>query len=601
MKVGTYLFVILILRLPFGSFHQEQSAKITNNQQPAQIASARFDTVHVLDYARRLSDDARGLKPIDEIPLQARLADAVWPLDRLFAERLLTRSFELTVALLKEPPDSATAVDPQAIFARITSIASRHDPKLEKKLKDRWQEAAASVSANYNNQTKPDTAQLPFLLLMQSANYLKTDVQKGRQLFRQSVSLRVTQEHYFFLLKLRKQSPEITDTLLSDTLDVLAQRPLSDANEILVLSSYLFSPDGAVSYVAIGGYNTANVAANMAGAPKNPALAKRYLALLLAKVNSNEFVPQAVAYFTLKNLLPQYQVLAPELLNDVYAKTASLLSSVSQTDSATFDDAHKSFNASESEKTVEWEKRLEKADKLEKGDSRDFEYFTILVAHLLPVKDFTRAALVISQINNQDLKEKFGDLLNLVMLRAHLEKPERDASVLETDCNKIKTPLVRVVALSHLGQARLKQKAMGDALRLFEQAIGEASQIRDDQDRIQVKLMLVQLSLDVDSSAAFGWAAGAFKEINKVSDFDMNRVDFSLRAPVYGSNNELPLESPAPSSLFSAVAKMCRINCEETFQTSRLLEKKETRLWATFMAVRAGLGESAKKSSSPSP
>ena len=603
MRVGTYVFVILILHFPFGSFHQEQSSKITNTQQPAQLSTTRFDTVQVLDYARRLSDEARGLKPNDEIPLQVRLADAVWPIDRPFAERLLIRSFELTVTLLKEPPDidSATAVDPQAIFARISSIASRHDPKLEKKLKDRWQEAAASVSANYNNQTKPDSTQLPFLLLTQSANYLKTDEKKGRQLFRQSVSLRVTQDHYFFLLNLRKQAPEITDTLLSDTLDVLAQRPLSDANEILVLSSYLFSPDGTVSYVAIGGYNTANVAADMAAVPKNPALAKRYLALLLAKVNANEFLPQAVAYFTLKNLLPQYHVLAPELLNDVYAKTASLLSSVSQTDSVTFDDAHKSFNASESEKTAEWEKRLEKADKLEKGDSRDFEYFIILVGQLLPKKDFTRAALVISQINNQDLKEKFEDLLNLVALRAHLEKPERDTSVLETDCNKIKTPLVRVVALSHLGQARLKQKAMGDALRLFEQAIGEASQIRDDQDRIQVKLMLVQLSLDVDSSAAFGWAAGVFKEINKVSDFDMNRVYFSLRAPVYGLKNELPLESPAPSSLFSAVAKMCRINCEETFQTSRLLEKKETRLWATFMAVRAGLGESVKKSSSTSP
>jgi hypothetical protein len=135
---------------------------------------------------------------------------------------------------------------------------------------------------------------------------------------------------------------------------------------------------------------------------------------------------------------------------------------------------------------------------------------------------------------------------------------------------------------------------------LFEQAFGEASQIKDDQDRIQAKLMLVQLSLEVDSSVAFERAGGAFKEINKISDFNMNRSDLSLPAPVYGLKNELPIESPAPSSLFSTIAKMCRINCEETFQISRLLEKKETRLWATFVAVRTGLSESSRESNGSS-
>lgn len=603
VRSGRCLALILMMQFPFALFRQEQSTTPKKPEQD-QIATSRIDAVQLLEHARRLSNDARGLNPIDEIPLQARLADTVWPFDKSSAERMLLRSFELTIALLKEPvsTDSASfpVTDPQSLFAHISSIASRHDAKLEKKLKDQWQQATASVGEKENNKAQTDPTQLAYLLLTQSANYLRTDEQKARRLFRQSVTLRVTQDHYFFLLNQRKRAPEIADTLFSDTLEVLAQRPLSDANEILMLSSYLFSPDGGVTYVAIGGYNTANVAANMSVMPKNPALAKRYLALLLAKVNANELLPQAVAYFTLKNLLPQYQVLAPELLNDVYAKTASLLSSVSNDDSSTFDDAHKSSNASESDKIADWEKRLDKADKLDREDRRDFEYFAILFSYLLPKKDFTRAALVVSRITNQELREKFGDLVNLAALQDKLQKAETVSSVLETDCNKIKTPLVRVVALSNLGKARLKQKLTGDALRLFEQAITEANQVKDDQDRIQAKLMLVQLYLDIDSSVAFGWAAGAFKEINKVSDFNMNRSDFSLSAPVYGLRNELPIESPGPSSLFSAVAKMCRINCEETFQTSRLLEKKETRLWATFMAVRTGLSESSKKSSGTS-
>jgi hypothetical protein len=334
----------------------------------------------------------------------------------------------------------------------------------------------------------------------------------------------------------------------------------------------------------------------MAAVPKNPALAKRYLGLLLAKVNANELIPPAVAHFTLKNLLPQYQSLAPELLNDVYAKMATLLPSVSKDDSSTFDDGHKGSHAFESERLAEWEKRLEKADKLEREDWRDWEYFTILFGYLLPNKDFTRASLMVSKISNQDLKEKSGDILNLTVLQTKLEKPEAASSVSESDFNKLKTPLVRVVGLSTLGQARLKQKASGEALRLFGQAAGEANQIKEDQDRLQAKLMLVQLFLDADAPAGFEKAAEAFKGINQFSDFNPNRSALSLKITTYGLKNELPLISPAPSSLSSTVAKMCRANCEATFQTSGMLEKKEVRLWATFVAVQVGLRENSKQS-----
>jgi hypothetical protein len=599
LNLGRSVVIILMLQFPVASFSQEQSNTTNKTGKQEQIASSRLDTVQLLDYARHLSDDARGLKPIDEIPLQTRLADTVWPLDRSLAERLLVRSFELTLTLLKEssePTSDSSTADPQTIFARIISIASKHDATLEKSLKDKWQQATASVGDTGNVKSKPDPTQLSYLLLSQSANYLKTDEQKARQVFRQSVSLRVTQDHYFFLLNQRKLIPEITDALFADTLDVLAQRSLADANEILMLSSYLFSPNGGVAYLAISGYNTANVAGNLTAVPKNPGLAKRYLSLLLIKATAGELIPSAVGYFALKNLLPQYQVLTPELLDEVYAKMANLLPLVSKDDSATFTDAHKDFHASEAEATADWEKRIEKVDKLEKEDWRDFEYFNIVFGYLLPKKDFARAATLVSRISNQELKEKAGDLVTLNALQVKLAKPETASFVFESDCQKINAPLVRVVALSSLGQSRLKQKATGDALSLFDLAVRAANQIKDDQDRLQAKLMLVQLTLFVEPARGFEWATGTFKDISKFSDFNFNRSTFSSRVVVYGLKNELPITSPAPSSLLSAVGIMCRVNCEETFQLFNLLEKKETRLWATLVAVRTGLMESSRKS-----
>jgi hypothetical protein len=569
------------------SFGQEQSQALNKSRR------SRFDTVQVLDRARRLSDDARSLKPSDEAALQTRLADAVWDYDQSLAERLLSRGFELTIARLKD--SASDSADPQMLFAQLSSIAAKHDEKLEKKLRERWQEAVAAV-AEKNNELKADPTQLASLLLRQSTNYLKSDQQKSRQLFRQSVAIRVTQDHCFFLLDQRQQAPGLTDTFFSDALDALAQRPLAGANEILMLSSYLFSPDGYVTYVVISGYNTANVTGNMSAVPKNPALARRYLGLLLAKVNANELIPPAVAHFALKNLLPQYQSVAPELLDDVYAKMATLLPTVSQNDSSLFDYGQKGSHATDSEKVAEWEKRIEKADKFDKEDRRDLEYFTILFGYLLPNQDFTRASLIVNKIGNQDLKEKSGDLVNLTLLQTKLEKPETASSVLESDFNKLKTPLARVVGLSTLGQAQLKQKATGEGLRLFGQATGEANHIKDDQDRLQAKLMLVHLLLDADETAGFEKATEAFKGINQFSDFDPSPSALALRVTTYGSKNELPLTSPAPSSLWSAVAKMCRANCEETFRTTSMLEKKEVRLWATFVAVQVGLRENSKQS-----
>jgi hypothetical protein len=594
-KRAGYVALILTMQFTSLSFGQEPGVS-SNKSKQSETPALRPDTVQLLDRARRLADEARNLEPPVEISLQTRLADVVWDYDQSFAERLLARSFELTIRLLQDSPRmDGDSADPETLYANVSAIAAKHNENLEKKLRERWQETVATVTEK-SRESKPDPAQTAYLLLRESASYLKSEKQKARQLFLQSVSLRVTQDHCFFLLNQRQQAPDLTDTLFSDTLDVLAQRPIAEANELLMLSSYLFSANGSITYVVISGYNTANVTANMSAAPKNPALAKRYLGLLLAKMNANELIPPAVAHFTLKNLLPQYQGLAPELLNDVYAKMATLLSTVSKDDSATFDSAHKSSHASESEQVADWEKRLDKADQIEREDRRDFEYFIILFGYLLPKEDFTRALAIVSKVSDQKLRETFGDVVNLTALQAKLEKPEIAASVSEADLSKLKSPLVRVVGLSTLGQARLKQKAPGEALRLLRQAAGEANQIKDDQDRLQAKLMLVQLFLDADSTTGFEKAAEAFKEVNGFSDFDPNRSALAVKATVYGLQNQLPLEVPAPSSFFSTVAKMCRANCEETFQTSGMLEKREVRLWATFVAVQFGLRENSKVS-----
>jgi hypothetical protein len=579
-------------------FGQEQGKSPPKAEALVLSATPRMDPYQVIDRVRRLSQEAQGLEPKEEeIRLQAGLADCVWAMDQLLGQRLLLRSFDLTVASLKQPRSSINPVsnytDPNLLFRQISSIAARHDAKLEKQLAQSWQDSLAS-SADKSSEPKTDPAQLSYLLLRQSASYLGNDAQKARALFRQSVYLRVLPAHCFFLMSQRKHAVEVTDLLFSDALDVLAQRQVSEANDILLFSSYLFSPDGSISYLSISGYNAANAAGNSSTFPRNPALARRYLGLLLAKLNPAEAVPPAVVYFALKNLVAQYQALAPELLTDVYGKMASLGPGVSKDDAMAFGSAYDDLNASGTDAIATWEKRLENADNINNEGRRDLEYFTIILGYLLPKKDFTRAAIVVNRIGNQDLKQGLTDFLKLSFLQARLETPETGSSLSDIDCNQIKQPLLKVIALSSVAQTRTKQKATGEALRLLDQAMGEAKHIDNDQDRLQAKLMLVQLYLAADSSMGFDAAVMTFKEINKCPNFDMRRSSFSVKVTVYGLSNELPVGSPLASSLTSAVGKMCHINCIETLDTCGLLEEKNTMLWATFEAVRTALLASAK-------
>lgn len=599
-KFLLFMVPIIITQWVIIVFGQGQTKTLHPRDAQPPSMTPRMDVYQILDHARRLSEEARGLEPKeDEIRLQAGLADSVWTVDQSLGKRFLLRSFDLTVTSFREQ-SSATKAEPSTsdanlLFRQISVIAARHDPKLEKQLTESWQGNIDSIVSK-EGKSKVDPAQLSSLLLSQSSRFLKDQRQKARQLFRDSVSLRVLPDHCYFLMNQRMHDVAVSDGLFSDALAVLAQRPIVEANEVLVLSSYLFSPDNSIAYIAISGYNTANAAGNVSAAPKNTALAKQYLVLLLAKLNPSESIPSDVAYFALKNLTPQYAAIAPEHLQELYAKLGTLGTSVSSSNTNAFESAHDDFRASESDAIVSWEKRVQAADKIEDAGRRDLEYFTIILGHLLPKGDFTHAARLASRIYNDELRQTLADFVSLRSIQSNLKRSEVSSPPSGDDwekiCATIKDPLLKVVALSSVAQAQIEEKSTGDAIRLLDRASEEATRISSDQDRLQVQLMLTQLYLSADSTRGFSTAVLVFKAINRLADFNFRRSNVLVRATVYGFTNQLPIELPTSSSLTSTVGKMCRVNCMEAFESCRVLEGKKVRLWAMFEAVRTAILES---------
>ncbi|MCV5232422.1 hypothetical protein OFC56_35225, partial [Escherichia coli] len=86
-----------------------------------------------------------------------------------------------------------------------------------------------------------------------------------------------------------------------------------------ILASYLFSPQPRIVYTLVGQYNAANVNGNLSAPPKNESLARRFLFFAFNKLTTSQDIPAPVIYFALKNLLPQFQALTPDLAMEVQA------------------------------------------------------------------------------------------------------------------------------------------------------------------------------------------------------------------------------------------------------------------------------------------
>jgi hypothetical protein len=589
------LLSLAISQLPLSSSGQEKIKTANTTRETQRVLSA--EEQDALMRARQLASYALSLESREErVKFLVRLSDIVWEWDDALARRLILQSFDSIIDDSKvshSKPVQESSANPDLLLRQIISLVARHDPQMARQLAEK-QKSALAIAAEDAPLRNTSPEQTANFMLAEAARFIGKDKARVEALFGQSVTTRVLPAHCYFLLNLRKRDAELADRLFAVALDALASRRWAEANEVLVLSSYLFSPDDSIGYDLVGGYNAANVSSNVNAAPKNPALARQYLALVSSRLNADETTPAAVVYFALKNLLPQFKAVAPKLVNDVYGKVSGLESSISQKDRNSYDSSFSDRTASSTDTANTWEERLRKADKIDNENLRDLEYFTIVNSYLVPKKDIPRALNVADRINNSVLKDRLGDYLYLLQVQDNTRRPEATSFGYESTYEKIKDPMVEVLALCEMARANLQRKDLAGVNRFLGRATTASNHISDDQQRLQAQLLIAQFYLTADPPQGFAAAARAFQEINKSGSFDMWRSDFTLTMSVYGLTNQIPLSTPFLASIISTVERMCLNDCAEAFITSGVLEDKSRRLWATLRAVDLSLAQGKK-------
>lgn len=540
---------------------------------------------HFVAAATQLAADASSVKPEGERALLTiKLSAVIWNQDELLARNLLLRSFDLITALYEEQEKTARTGSPtfdtNLLFQEVISVAGEHDRSLASNFERRRD---ASVKASQPSDFKGnDPVQLSDLLLKEAARVLKTDELRAHALVRQSAFNYVTQSHLYFLRELRKQSPELADRLFADVLRALSQRPLHEANEVLILASYLFSASGTVNYSLVGNYNAANVSGNLSGVPKNAALAQEYLSFVLRSLNISETIPATVVYAALNNMLPQFMTLAPELMNSAYARIGTARTQISDRD---FEATETDRRADARRESFSWRERLERAEQTQNSDLRDLEYFTIIDGYLLPARDFSNAYKVLDRIDNNELREKLRDYTDLMFIEDTQNRAVRSRVDDEVTYNRISDPLIKALAICETANFLHQQNRNNEAVSLLEQALKQSERIAVGQDSLQVKAEVVNLYLDIDVPRALEIARDTFKGVGKVDDFNIEKSGFTFPVSVYGMRNQLAFGTSVGSSLVSSVKTMCQFDCVEALNVCDKIPQKSQRLWAKLVAI----------------
>lgn len=293
--------------------------------------------------ARALAD------PSEKVSLQAEAADALWPLDEPAARSLLRRAWELTTA-----PDALEAFRPAEEGGRygarefirsarqrvITSVA-RRDVKLaesfmeefERGLPPEEEEGAEEIPAEGNrpNAARREPSAAGWRRIW-TANAL---VEAGDYAAAASVLAPLTAEGVSvpfldLLFRLRARSPQDADPLYLRLLERTRADAAPDANDVLLLSTPVVSPQLFVTMGADGSASLRPAAGGAADPSAAPAVRRAFFetaaAVLLRESHARDAGGDAslTSYFAVGRLLPFFEREAPQHVAALRARLAAL-------------------------------------------------------------------------------------------------------------------------------------------------------------------------------------------------------------------------------------------------------------------------------------
>ena len=558
-----------------------------------------------------LADEARSFKDqTRRARVQARAADILWDTDQARSRDLFQRAWDAAEAAdaeaarlrAEEQRKQAAGGGPMVfrggpdIRSEVLRMVAKRDVKLGEQFLKSFDEANQKQldDAAADRRRLGGGQELGSSKRLQLARRLaeEGDVDRAMQFAAPELN-RVNIYSIFFLTAARQKKPQIADAAFATLLGFAAQDPLSDANTVSGLSSYVFTPFLYVTFEGDGGSNQLRGGDLLPPPALADPLRKSFLQLgfqilmqpLPAPDQDHTTSGRTGKYLVIKRLLPVYDQFAPDLANSLRTQMTALASYVPP-------DFQQGENAAVSKGIVPDDSESEPAERMQQrldqaktSDQRDAIYADYAVA--FTQKGDPRGRELIDKIENTEFRTKVKAYTDFQMTQQAIRKKDVN-EIGRLAQNAELTSIQRVWAYTQAA-GFVAQTERTRAVELLESALAEARRIsQSDPDRARALTAVAAGFVNLDQVRAWEILSETVKAANGAETFtgEDSRILSMLRTPqmVVMSNATAP-----EFDLLTAFRLLARNDLFRAIQVAKTFTGEAPRAVATLAIARSVL------------
>lgn len=549
-------FVVTLAATPAISF--QKKPKPAKEKTEEVDADAEQQRTVAISLVTALADEARSFKDLmRRARVQARAADILWDTDPERARDLFRRAWE-----------AAADVDTEAARQRseeikrmeagggpvvlrggadLRSEVLRLVAKRDRKLGEEFLKALDEANAKANEEASAAARrsggpmdQLGSSKRLQLARRLVEDGEIDRAMQFAAPALdRVSLDSIYFLSALREKNAQMADTAFANLLGLAARDPLSDANTVSGLSSYVLTPFLYITFEPNGGGNQ-----NRGRGPQPPPQIDAALRSNFLKVGFQILMQPLPApdqdrttsgrrgkYMVIKRLLPIYEQDAPDLAASLRAEMTALASFVPQQFQQGENRAVTAGIVPEDAESDPYQRMQERLDKATRSQDRDAIYADYAVA--LTDKGDPRARDLVDKIEDSELRKSVKAYTDFQLVQLAVRKKDANETARLAKTGEL-TSIQRVWAYTSAAKLVIASER-SRALDLLNEALTEARRISNsDPDRARALTAVAANLAELDLVRAWETLGEVVKAANAAEAFtgEDSRISSRLQTPM---------------------------------------------------------------------
>ena len=579
--------------------------------------------VHAASMLTSLAERARGFKD-DALRarVQAQVADALWETDAIEARMIFRRAWEAAEAAAREAERRADEARKRAdadtrralpdtpdIRQEVLRLVARRDEKLGDEMLASFtlarEQAEADAEARARTERASDEARgdsgdrlSPAVLArLRLAHAILDEGDAARALRVAEPALAaVRRETIRFLGELRAKDRIAGDRRFEIMLADAARDPRADANTVLLLSSYCFTPRLFVSVDPRGGISSSSFGGDAVAPVLSDELRSKFLRIVASVLlraspaadGDGTSSGRVGTHFAIARLLPLFERHAPDFVLPLRQHLAAL-EAAGNIPERFRNGREPSLSAGLAAPEQVPDPGEDLAEQLARARTpAERDRLNTNLALELAARGPARARGYADAIDDGDLRSRVRAYTDFLAIERAINRKDADEAVSLLADSTITAPQ-RAWALVRAAQTVTERDATR-AAELLDRAAAEARRITADADRARALIAVAYARLKLDASATWDTLAEATKAANAAGDFA--GVDANLAVEIK-TKNSISMRSTSVSEfdlppLFSELAK---IDFARAAALADELRPDAARSFAALAVARVGLAK----------